>query len=616
MQSRNVMKVFFVILLFISNAINVLSQKSEMLILQLEKANTPAEKAQLYNKLSDSRLTTSPKLAKLYADSALFLASKNTLYKEISNAYVNHANIKYMHGELDSSLFYLNKSHENILKSKNHYEIASSLNRLGLLFEAKSNYRRASEYFMSALNLYDSIRSKEGQADVYNNLGIVNDKFLFTDNALLYYKKAYKLYTETQNKTGEAFALNNIASVYMSNNQPDTALKYLTEIIPILKEDNNLPGLATVYNNIAEICNEKNKQDSALYYLEKSLAINRELSRASGLSTNYLIFAKIYAKSNELDKAIHFLQKGLNISEETENLTAQLSIIKEMSETYKKLKDYKKALVLLEKYNTLEDSIKKESAQHTISELQIKYETAKKDAEIQLLSKEADFNRKFTIMLIIIVIALVAVSLLLFYATRAKTKLLRKNKKLHEQKERLIKLELQNKRTRNKMLQDEINKQHQINKLQEDRHRLKLEHKNRELAASTIHLLNKNKTLASIRKSLEEIQNGNTQNVKSKARKISRTISQNMNLDEDWKQFKLHFESVNTGFFDRLQERYPNITKNDLRLCAYIRINLSAKEIAQMLNITPAAVNKRMYRLKKKIKLKQAESLSELILKI
>ena len=84
-------------------------------------------------------------------------------------------------------------------------------------------------------------------------------------------------------------------------------------------------------------------------------------------------------------------------------------------------------------------------------------------------------------------------------------------------------------------------------------------------------------------------------------------------VDKDWDQFKKHFQEVHPDFFKSLTGKFPALTSNDLKLCAYIRINLNNKEIARMLNVTPDSVKKARQRLKKKIELGQEDDLGELL---
>ncbi len=82
--------------------------------------------------------------------------------------------------------------------------------------------------------------------------------------------------------------------------------------------------------------------------------------------------------------------------------------------------------------------------------------------------------------------------------------------------------------------------------------------------------------------------------------KVRKIIRGNENTDQDWEGFKLHFEEVHPQFFSRLQEAYPALSANDLRLCAYLLIDLNSKEIAQIYNISPESIRKKKQRLREK----------------
>ena len=82
---------------------------------------------------------------------------------------------------------------------------------------------------------------------------------------------------------------------------------------------------------------------------------------------------------------------------------------------------------------------------------------------------------------------------------------------------------------------------------------------------------------------------------------LSAKIKSNINMENNWNNFKLHFENVHTGFFHRLNNQFPNLTPKDQKLCAYLRLNLSTKEIAQLLSITPASTEISRIRLRKKL---------------
>ncbi len=127
-----------------------------------------------------------------------------------------------------------------------------------------------------------------------------------------------------------------------------------------------------------------------------------------------------------------------------------------------------------------------------------------------------------------------------------------------------------------------------------------LERAKRELVSSSMQLVNKNNLLLNLKEQIEKTKcNENRMQVNS----LCQYIDQSLNIDNDWEQFKQHFELVHQDFFTRLTEICPEITAYEKKLCAYYRINLSSNEIASILNITAASAKKSRHRLRQKLNL-------------
>ena len=94
---------------------------------------------------------------------------------------------------------------------------------------------------------------------------------------------------------------------------------------------------------------------------------------------------------------------------------------------------------------------------------------------------------------------------------------------------------------------------------------------------------------------------------------VNNVIGDSLRSDDEWNRFKLHFDSVHPDFFVNLKAHCADLTENDLRLCAYIRIGMRAKQIAEMLSVTPDSVNTARYRLRKKMGLDKGQSLDDFI---
>ncbi|HET8737912.1 MAG TPA: triple tyrosine motif-containing protein [Pricia sp.] len=148
-----------------------------------------------------------------------------------------------------------------------------------------------------------------------------------------------------------------------------------------------------------------------------------------------------------------------------------------------------------------------------------------------------------------------------------------------------------------------------IAQLSNEKLQSEIENKNRELAISTMSILKKNKFLYSIKSSLNDI------SPKEKPiRSVIKKIDQNINSEDDWKFFEDAFNNADKDFLRQIKSRHESLTNNDLRLCAYLRLNLSSKEIAPLLNISVKSVEMKRYRLRKKFDLPHQDNLVDYIL--
>ena len=140
-----------------------------------------------------------------------------------------------------------------------------------------------------------------------------------------------------------------------------------------------------------------------------------------------------------------------------------------------------------------------------------------------------------------------------------------------------------------------------------------MDSKNRELAVSTMSLIKKDELLTLIKNDLKQSSTeGSTKNIKS----VISTITKNITQENSWTVFKEAFDNADTDFLKKVKKAHASLTPNDLRLCAYLRLNLSSKEIAPLLNISVRSVEIKRYRLRKKMELSHEQGLVEYILHI
>ena len=109
---------------------------------------------------------------------------------------------------------------------------------------------------------------------------------------------------------------------------------------------------------------------------------------------------------------------------------------------------------------------------------------------------------------------------------------------------------------------------------------------------------------------------GESDKANKEFQKIVRLIDKELDHNEEWEQFAVHFDSVHTNYLKKLKDLYPSLTTSDLKLAAYLRLNLSSKEIAQLLNISIRGVETSRYRLRKKLDLSNDANLFDHLIRI
>lgn len=158
-----------------------------------------------------------------------------------------------------------------------------------------------------------------------------------------------------------------------------------------------------------------------------------------------------------------------------------------------------------------------------------------------------------------------------------------------------------------------LENEQQLMKLRNEQLSQDVDAKNRELAVSNMSLIKKNELLAIIKDDLKKTSDENgTKNIKS----VISTINKNITEDDSWNVFKEAFDSVDKDFLKRIKAKHPNLSPSDLKLCAYLRLNLTSKEIAPMLNISIRSMEIKRHRLRKKLNLMHNDGLVDYILSI
>ena len=190
----------------------------------------------------------------------------------------------------------------------------------------------------------------------------------------------------------------------------------------------------------------------------------------------------------------------------------------------------------------------------------------------------------------------------LWFIRRYKLRLskLKHLKEIRQQRGELVR---QNQLTEQKMIQ-----------LQMEKLKAEVEFKNRELASSTLRNANQNESILRVLNQIEDIDTVKDPQARNQLERVSKLLKEMIDEERNWDQFEQHFNELHDDFIKRIKQTYPKLTSRDIRLCAYLRMNLASKEIAPLMGISYRGVEALRYRIRKKLNLENSDNLVDYIL--
>jgi tetratricopeptide (TPR) repeat protein len=486
----------------------------------------------------------------------------------------------------------------------NKLEVGTNLSNIGTSYFYQAQYDKAIDYYSHTLEMDRESGDSNSIAITLNNLGMVYSRWGKHQKALDIYEESMK-YTRDENK--KAIRYSNIGMAWFHLGAYDKALKYLEKALEIDVRNNQLIKIGIRKNEIGTILTAMGNHAKALRLNEEALQIFRETGIKESEIITLCDMGDIYRKTGNLIKAEACYLESTVISRQIgalDNLSRNYKGLYELNESKG---DYRKAFEYYKLFSQANDSVFNIEKHEQLARFEILFETEKKEKENQLLQRDNELKQRKQRFAIAIIIGLALVVALIFYLYRSKSKNLVQNQLLLKQEQVLAKLELEKKEAENRSLEDRVFAEKQINRLQEEKHLAEIEHKNAQLANSTLCLVNKNEILGEIREKLSPMQKSDS------IHEVVQFINSNTDVDQDWMKFKVSFEDVHPGFFDRLDSKFPHLTDHDIRLSSYLRINLSSREIAGLMNVSLEATNKGRQRLRKKLDLQPEADLSEFL---
>jgi tetratricopeptide (TPR) repeat protein len=532
---------------------------SDSLAARLAYAVNPGEKIEILLELTNILKNNQPDMALLYASEADDMAMQLTLQQKELEAKVLLADIYWGMSDYRLSMEYAMVSLD-IAKKQNSVAQQAEANRiLGKIYTDLGDYQQSSDYYFESLKLIESIEDREGTGRALNSIGYLYFEQKNYQKALEYYKKSLQIAREINDKMGISRGLNNVAAVHANLEEYEIVESYIHEAIKINIEIGQRLWEGVNYLNLGVIYQDQKVYDTSLFFHKKAEGIFTELNNMPKLASSYLNLSDYYNDIACNDSSFYYAQKALNLGQ-----VHQLK--KAVHESANKLHDLFKSNNMLDsayKYGMLQyamkDSLDLDESLTNLSKLELQYEFEKQAQDKKLKQQRKDF---LTIILFILLVSVIIVVLLILARQRANAR----NANLARLK-----------------LEDEVN------------------FKSKELTINVMNLIAKNELLTEISNKLIDIQDSAIKDeTKSAILQIARDIKRSTE-NQVWEEFELRFKEVHGDFYETLISQFPDLSPNEQKLCAFLRLNLSSKEISEMTGQRVNTIEMARHRLRKKL---------------
>ncbi len=376
----------------------------------------PHETAALLSQIADEYLHISTEVSEKYIRKSLTAAIKTNNKKLLPEIYRITGIIKYKENQNDSALYYFYKSIKYADQLNSVIEVASAKVNIGGIFLDTKEYEKALDSYLEAGIIFKQEGEKENEAIVYNNIGLIYQQTNEPDSALKYFQMSIDRKKELGNLLGEAYTKLNIAKIYyLFYDNYRKAETTFNQALDVLTESLDTLSIAILYNNYGDLYKHKKEYEEAEIYYNKSLDISIPKKSFKLQAYSYLMLYEIANNNNNFKRAIDFHKL----------------------------------------YVASKDSLNLKVNKRILSELKIKYETEKKEEEIQHLNneqilkdKQIELQKKIISILILSSIIIFCFLIVVFFQKR-KQKQTNKNlvqrnleimnseKELHEIKRKL-----------------------------------------------------------------------------------------------------------------------------------------------------------------------------------
>lgn len=490
---------------------------------------------------------------------------------------------------------YFWQAHEKAKQEKNTADNAESLLYLGICTYG-SSLEKGLQFVTQSLNEYKTLEKTNPEKALigrYKCLQLISTIYARQKK----YDEAMKLSKEVvnelkgKNDTSGTLGLAYNSLGYLSDlkNQKTEAGEYYLLALREFEKANNVAYLPTSYCRMGEITKDRGQKTISLDYFKKALGLAEGTENKQAQVNALIDMGKWFmAFENDLMQAENYFNRARVIAIPLSDKSFEIKTIEALIELKKKQENFKEVSQLQNEVITIKDSFYSFEREQIVKSLEVQFDVSEKNRKLELVSAEQEVSKLTNYFLgLLLALLLVVFTILYFFLKRIN----KRDKQLLKTKEELVNLMEEQKQLKEQQFQNDI------------------EFKESQLSAVTIQMLEKNELLDEIKTILNKKE-------PTSEKEIKKLVSKYTIQDNNWKDFDNYFESVNKNFYTRLKQKYPEISSNDLKICALIKLNLSIKEMASILNISPDSVKTARHRLRKKLQLNTEENLTDFILSV
>jgi DNA-binding CsgD family transcriptional regulator len=473
----------------------------------------------------------------------------------------------------------------------------------------------------------------ENEAAALLNLGIASYGASLT-NGLTYATQALAAYSRladaNQSRGGRSKCLQLLATIYGRQGKYRAAIRLSREALTGFPEPDTTTYRGLIFASLGTSYDRLGLPDSAAVFQRAALAERLRGAQVVYLPGSYIAVADLHVRAGQPEPAARYYHRALALADSTGNRQAQVAawlglarwdarfgapdsavtrtlaraetlartladqtfLVNVLSQRVihsTQINDYRAALAAQQEVQHIRDSLAGTEQHRIADQLAVQFEVAEKDRQLRLAAREQEVARLTNYLLwgAVAVLLLGTAGLTLFFQ-RMKAR----DRQLLQAKEALLAAQAEQKRLREEQLRNEI------------------EYRESQLTALALQMRQKSELMGELKERLE------AQPTPTADPGLARLLNRGANQDKEWADFNAHFESLNRNFYARLRQKYPDISPGELKICALIKLNLSVKEMAGILNISPDSVKTARYRLRKKLQLATEDNLTDFVLNI